>query len=153
MVFLLGLGQAYSYDVTRAENQVFSTAESTPKDDDSYLGYSMTTGDFNGDRIDDVAIGMPRGAGLLGKIVVNGWNMVNIFNITGRQIGEYFGYSLASSDVDGDGLDDLIIGAPMYSEPGNAEGKYDVGRIYVLLQTSTDEVIIYTSPLTNNKVY
>lgn len=101
----------------------------------------MTTGDFNGDRIDDVAIGMPRGAGLLGKIVVNGWNMVNIFNITGRQIGEYFGYALASCDVDGDGLDDLIIGAPMYSEPGNAEGKYDVGRIYVLLQTSTDEVI------------
>ncbi|KAL9878702.1 integrin subunit alpha inflated isoform 2-T8 [Glossina fuscipes fuscipes] len=137
-------GQTYSYDVTRPENQVFSTLESTPKDDDSYLGYSMTVGDFNGDRIDDVAIGMPRGAGLLGKIVVNGWNMVNIFNITGRQIGEYFGYSLATSDVDGDGLDDLIIGAPMYSEPGNAEGKYDVGRVYILLQTSTDEANRWT---------
>ncbi|TMW50275.1 hypothetical protein DOY81_004656, partial [Sarcophaga bullata] len=132
-------GQTYSYDVTRPENQVYSTAESSSADDDSYLGYSMITGDFNGDRMEDIAIGMPRGAGLLGKIVVNKWNMANIFNITGRQIGEYFGYALATSDVDGDGLDDLIIGAPMYSEPGNTEGKYDVGRVYILLQTSTTE--------------
>ncbi|KAI8128031.1 Integrin alpha-PS2 [Lucilia cuprina] len=132
-------GQTYSYDVTRPENQVYSTAESSSADDDSYLGYSMVTGDFNGDRAEDIAIGMPRGAGLLGKIVVNKWNMVNLFNITGRQIGEYFGYAMATSDVDGDGLDDLIIGAPMYSEPGNAEGKYDVGRVYILLQTSTND--------------
>uniref|UniRef100_A0A1I8M8Q7 Uncharacterized protein n=1 Tax=Musca domestica TaxID=7370 RepID=A0A1I8M8Q7_MUSDO len=127
-------GQTYSNDVTRPENQVYSTAESSSTDDDSYLGYSMVSGHFNGDGIEDVAIGMPRGAGLLGKIVVNQWNMVNIFNITGRQIGEYFGYALATSDVDGDGMDDLIIGAPMYSEQGNTEGKYDVGRVYVLLQ-------------------
>lgn len=95
----------------------------------------MVTGHFNEDNIEDIAIGMPRGAGLLGKIVVNKWNMVNIFNITGHQIGEYFGYSLARADVDGNGLDDLIIGAPMYSELGNTEGKYDVGRVYVLLQS------------------
>lgn len=94
----------------------------------------MVTGDFDGDGQDDVAIGMPRGANLTGKIVVNRWNMANIFNVTGRQIGEYFGYSLATSDVDGDGLDDLIIGAPMYTEPGNVEGKYDVGRVYILRQ-------------------
>ncbi|KAM8720230.1 hypothetical protein ACLKA7_006298 [Drosophila subpalustris] len=127
-------GQAISQDVTRPENQVFSTAESTSANDDSYLGYSMITGDFDGDRSEDVAIGMPRGANLVGKIVVNRWNMANIFNITGRQIGEYFGYALATSDVDGDGLDDLIIGAPMYTELGNVEGKYDVGRVYILLQ-------------------
>ncbi|XP_036319120.1 integrin alpha-PS2 isoform X1 [Rhagoletis pomonella] len=132
-------GQTYSYDVTRPENQVYSTAESSSQDDDSYLGYSMTTGDFDGDRVEDIAIGMPRGAGLLGKIVVNHWNMTNIFNFTGHQIGEYFGYALTTVDVDGNGLDDLIIGAPMYSELGNVEGKYDVGRVYILLQKATGE--------------
>ncbi|KAH8397781.1 hypothetical protein KR222_001397 [Zaprionus bogoriensis] len=127
-------GQTSSHDVTKPENQVFFTAESTSANDDSYLGYSMVTGDFDGDGTEDVAIGMPRGANLTGKIVVNRWNMANILNVTGRQIGEYFGYSLATSDVDGDGLDDLIIGAPMYTEPGNVEGKYDVGRVYILRQ-------------------
>lgn len=141
-MLLISLGQTYSYDITKSENQVFSTSESSSNDDDSYLGYSMTTGDFDGDGEEDVAVGMPRGAKLLGKIVVNRWNMVNLFNVTGRQIGEYFGYSMASSDVDGDGLDDLIIGAPMYSEPNNAEGKYDVGRVYILLQTSTNDVSV-----------
>lgn len=138
-------GQAISQDVTRPENQVFSTAESTSANDDSYLGYSMITGDFDGDRSEDVAIGMPRGANLVGKIVVNRWNMANIFNITGRQIGEYFGYALATSDVDGDGLDDLIIGAPMYTELGNVEGKYDVGRVYILLQGGNSAVSCNTN--------
>ncbi|XP_030382273.1 integrin alpha-PS2 isoform X2 [Scaptodrosophila lebanonensis] len=138
-------GQTYSTDVTRPENQVFFTPESSSPNDDSYLGYSMVTGDFNGDHNEDVAIGMPRGANLLGKIVVNRWNMANIFNITGRQIGEYFGYALSTSDVDGDGLDDLIIGAPMYTEPGNVEGKYDVGRVYVLVQRGTTPLEPWTT--------
>nr|XP_036675857.1 integrin alpha-PS2 isoform X2 [Drosophila suzukii] len=132
-------GMASSHDVTRPENQVFSTSESASVNDDSYLGYSMVTGDFDGDRSEDVAIGMPRGGNLVGRIVVNRWNMANIFNITGRQIGEYFGYSLATSDVDGDGLDDLLIGAPMYTDPDNVEGKYDVGRVYILLQGGPSE--------------
>jgi hypothetical protein len=35
--------------------------------------------------------------------------------LQGEQVGEYFGAALASGDIDGDGLDDLVVGAPLYS--------------------------------------
>lgn len=76
---------------------------------------------------------MPRGGGLLGKVLIFTWNMTNQQNITGEQIGAYFGYSLCVVDVDGDKLDDLIIGAPMHTEPNN-EGNYEMGRVYIMYQ-------------------
>ncbi|XP_055909602.1 integrin alpha-PS2 isoform X2 [Eupeodes corollae] len=126
-------GQSYSYDIMHPKSKVYATTQGSANDDDSYLGYSTVTGDFDGDGEEDVALGMPRGTNLKGKISVYKWNMVNMFNITGWQIGAYFGYSMCTSDVDGDGYDDLIIGAPMYTKPNN-EGKYDVGRVYIMMQ-------------------
>ena len=35
---------------------------------------------------------------------------MNLNNLTGTQIGAYFGYSLATADLNGDGLHDLVIG-------------------------------------------
>nr|CAD7197136.1 unnamed protein product [Timema douglasi] len=43
----------------------------------------------------------------------------------GTIIGEYFGASLAVADITGDGLDDLIVGAPIFSK------HYEEGRIYI----------------------
>jgi integrin alpha 8 len=102
------------------------------------LGYSSVSGDFTNDGQQGVAVGMPRGANLLGKIVIFSWNLTNFKNITGEQIGAYFGYSITTIDVDGDKLDDLIIGAPMYTELNN-EGKYETGRVYIVYQ-SKDKV-------------
>lgn len=124
----------YSYSLNNPKDRVYSTKESSSKEDDSYLGYSSITGDFRGDGSQGVAVGMPRGAGLLGKVLIFTWNLTNIHNITGEQIGAYFGYSLCSVDVDGDKLDDLIVGAPMYTEPNN-EGKYETGRVYIVYQS------------------
>lgn len=118
------------------EKKVWSTREGTPSEDDSYLGYSTVTGNFFGTKSEGVAVGMPRAGGLLGKILLFTWDLRNQQNITGEQIGAYFGYSLCVSDVDGDGLDDLIIGAPMYTEPNN-EGKYEMGRVYIIYQDAT----------------
>lgn len=91
---------------------------------------------------------MPRGGGLLGKILLYTWNLTNFMNITGRQMGSYFGYAVAAADVDGDHYDDLVIGAPLFTEPNN-EGKYEVGKVYVVYQRSKQvlKCVIYTKRL------
>lgn len=72
------------------------------------------------------------------QVVLFTWNLVNHQNITIReQIGSYFGYALAAGDIDGDHKDDLIVGAPMYTIPNN-KGDYEVGRVYVMYQGTTE---------------
>lgn len=65
--------------------------------------------------------------------------MTNHQNITGEQMGGYFGYALASGDVDGDGFDDLIVGAPMYTVPENSEMTIETGRIYIFYGKGPDK--------------
>jgi len=50
--------------------------------------------------------------------------------------GEYFGASLLTLDINNDKFDDLIVGAPFYSNERHRE----IGRIYVYLMN--DKVLI-----------
>ncbi|GLV41998.1 inflated [Carabus blaptoides fortunei] len=125
-----GAGQLYNQHIRNRPDVVF-TKEGSPIDDDSYMGYSVTSGNFTGGKESGIAAGMPRGNRLVGKVVLYTWNLTNHHNISGSQLGAYFGYAVAAADVNGDGLDDLIVGSPLHTETNN-EGKYEVGRIYVI---------------------
>ncbi|KAH8039725.1 hypothetical protein HPB51_008318 [Rhipicephalus microplus] len=104
------------------------------KQKDSYKGYAVTTGRLFQGRELTVAAGSPRGGDYKGQVFLfsidgpgNDRGVVIRSLLSGSQMCEYFGSSLLATDLDGDGIDDLLVGAPMHSIP---DGQ-DEGRVYV----------------------
>ncbi|XP_029422432.1 integrin alpha-5 isoform X2 [Nannospalax galili] len=103
--------------------------------DDSYLGYSVAVGEFSGDDTEDFVAGVPKGNLTYGYVtILNGSDIHSLYNFSGEQMASYFGYAVAATDINGDGLDDLLVGAPLLMER-TADGRpQEVGRVYVYLQ-------------------
>ncbi|KAM9307772.1 LOW QUALITY PROTEIN: integrin alpha-8 [Gastrophryne carolinensis] len=103
--------------------------------DDSYLGYSVAVGEFTGDSEQELVAGVPRGEQNFGYVsIINSSNMVYIYNFTGDQMASYFGYTVAVSDVNSDGLDDVLIGAPLFMDREFESNPKEVGQVYLYLQ-------------------
>lgn len=59
-------------------------------EDNTYLGYSLALGHFNQDSQLDIAVGMPRGSNLTGKVIfLTGTSMEQLHNLTGNQVRGY----------------------------------------------------------------
>lgn len=118
---------------------------------DSNHSQTLAVGDFNGDGIQDLAIGAPDALIIAGGTQRNAAGAVYVIfgrhdlpavidtaagpdggvNVTilGAADGDRFGFALAAGDVNGDGVADLIIGAPGADAPSRS----DSGAVYVFL--------------------
>lgn len=93
------------------------------------LGTSMAcAGDMNGDGYSDVAVGVPfydagNGACFLYKGAAFGITGTVFTFIQRATPGSHFGQAIASAgDVNGDGLSDLLVGTPLFSNGDTNEG-------------------------------
>ncbi|MEO8353802.1 MAG: integrin alpha, partial [Chthoniobacteraceae bacterium] len=106
------------------------------------FGYSArAAGDINGDGFGDIIIGAPAAASNTGAaFVIFGMNTgatgnfpaqfdlssldgSNGFKISGATSGDYFGTAVsAAGDINGDGIDDVIIGATLAAANGAGSG-------------------------------
>ena len=115
------------------EKQIKATGENA----DDWFGYSVSSaGDVNGDGYDDFVVSAPYHtngsnsyAGAV-YIFYGGPSMDANYDVklVGENVYDNFGYSVSSAgDVNKDGYDDIIVGAPYYDDGSNT----DAGAVYI----------------------
>jgi len=141
--------------------------EVVARDGDDRLGsaQAIATGDFNNDGTTDFLLGVPGGDGPddrrqnVGEayIVFGRSDLPSSFNVDGipgpdvviygQDLDDRLGSTAAAGDVNGDGIDDVILSAP--DANGSANNRDDVGEVVVLNGQSSwpDEIDLgNTSP-------
>ncbi|RYF90698.1 MAG: hypothetical protein EON95_16460, partial [Caulobacteraceae bacterium] len=120
-----------------------------------FTGFSVAgAGDINGDGLADLIIGAPYANGEAGAtyvvfgsgvafaatIELSALNGTNGFKIAGESGGDRSGWSVsAAGDVNGDGIDDLLVGAPQASPNGSFSGASYIifGQVEPVIETGT----------------
>ncbi|KAK5600226.1 hypothetical protein CRENBAI_004912 [Crenichthys baileyi] len=97
----------------------------------SYLGYAVGAGHFQSPSSMEVVGGAPQ-YNQKGKIYIFSIESNKILKVvsevTGNELGSYFGSSVCVVDLNADGLSDLLVGAPMATGTSREEG-----RVYVYI--------------------
>ena len=117
------------------------------------FGQALAAGDFDGNGCADLAIGAPTHQGADGQVgafhVLYGAAGLGLSStrattisqdtpgVTGEaEFGDFVGWSLAAGDFDGDGFDDLAVGAPLENLDGTIFDYYAAGAVQVFYGSS-----------------
>ena len=150
-----GHGQAYLFFGGPAIDDVADLVLDPPSGGTGQFGFSVASaGDFNGDGYADIIVGA-RGAVASGKAFIYyggpSLDATPDFTLIGETTASWFGNSVApAGDVNGDGFDDVIVGAPMYGTSVS-----QVGRAYVFFGGSSPDAVpdkVFTGAAANNQL-
>ncbi len=134
-----GTGRAYIFYGGLSMNNVADVTMTGESANNLFGVYVSSAGDVNGDGYDDViigAVGYNNEPGR-GYLFYGGSAMDNVadVNMTAEHSGDEFGYSVSSAgDLNGDGYDDVIIGAPRFENSGLTSQ----GKAYIYLSSPPD---------------
>ncbi len=103
---------------------------------EGWMGWSVATGDLDGDGRAEVAVGAPGAGQAAGAVWIWTGSQVRSnelafprFRLAGLEPGDGLGRALALADVDADGLSALLAGAPGHAPAG--EASFDAGALYL----------------------
>ena len=95
----------------------------------SNYGFREVCGDIDGDKVNDLIIGAYCYRQRVGRVYVYWGNELAGADtkpgriLTGENPNDEFGFGLACGDVNNNGFDDLVIGAPRYKKDGVEQGR------------------------------